>query len=51
MKVVTLCREGSCCPVVKIMKEQVEIGEKGNACVLTMAQWETLKDKILKKEL
>ena len=51
MKVVSLCSAGSCCPVVKITSEQVEIGEKDNTCVLTMAQWETLKDKILKKEL
>jgi len=37
--------------VVKITDEQVEIGEKDNTCVLTKAQWETLKEKILKKEL
>jgi hypothetical protein len=29
----------------------VEIGEKDNTCVLTKEQWETLKDKILKREL
>jgi hypothetical protein len=51
MKVVNLCSEGGCCPVVKITDAQVEIGEKGNSCVLTKEQWETLKDKILKKEL
>ena len=51
MKIVTLCREGSCCPVVKITDAHVEIGEKDNTCVLTKAQWETLKEKILKKEL
>lgn len=51
MKIVTLCKEGSCCPVVKIMETQVEIGEKDNTCVLTKAQWETLKGKILNKEL
>ena len=51
MKIVTLCREGSCCPVVKITDEHVEIGEKDNTCVLTKEQWETLKEKILKKEL
>ncbi|MBA7619830.1 hypothetical protein ES703_27171 [subsurface metagenome] len=51
MEVVTLCREGSCCPVVKITEKQVEIGEKDNTCVLTKAQWETLKEKILNKEL
>ncbi len=51
MKIVTLCREGSCCPVVKITEERVEIGEKGNTCILTKTQWETLKDKILNKEL
>jgi hypothetical protein len=29
----------------------VEIGEEGNNCVLTREQWETLKEKILEKEL
>lgn len=51
MKIVTLCREGSCCPIVKVTDEHVEIGEKNNLCILTREQWETLKDKILKKEL
>ncbi len=50
MKVVTLCSSGSCCPVVKIGEKQVEIGERGNLCILTMEQWETLKQKILRKE-
>lgn len=51
MKVVSLCNQSGCCPVVKVTDVQVEIGEKGNSCVLTKEQWETLKDKILKKEL
>ena len=51
MKVVSLCSGSECCPVVKITDAQVEIGEKGNSCVLTKEQWETLKDKIFKKEL
>ncbi len=51
MKVVTLCREGSCCPVVRIKENRVEIGEKDNTCILTKEQWETLKEKILNKEL
>jgi hypothetical protein len=49
-KVITLCKQGSCCPVVKITDTQVEIGEKGNLCVLTIAEWNTLKEKILNKE-
>jgi hypothetical protein len=49
-KVITLCKQGSCCPVVKITATQVEIGEKGNLCVLTIAEWNTLKEKILNKE-
>jgi hypothetical protein len=49
MKIVTLCKEGSCCPVVKITDNKVEIGEKGNLCVLAIEQWQTLKDKINKK--
>ena len=51
MKIVSLCREGSCCPVVKVMDTQVEIGEKDNVCVLTMIEWEILKEKISNKEL
>jgi len=50
MKIVTLCREGSCCPVVKIEKDYVEIGEEGNLCKLTTSEWETLKSKILNHE-
>ena len=51
MKIVTLCREGSCCPVVKLTDECVEIGEKDNVCVLTKGEWETLKSKIIHEEL
>ena len=51
MEIVKLCKEGSCCPVVKITDAQVEIGERDNTCVLTKAQWEILKEKILNKEL
>jgi hypothetical protein len=50
MKLVTLCNAGSCCPVVKIKDTQVEIGEEGNLCVLTLEQWEVLREKILKGE-
>ncbi len=48
-KIITLCKEGSCCPVIRITDEKVEIGEKGNLCVLTVAEWNTLKEKILSK--
>ncbi len=51
MKIVSLCKEGSCCPVVKIADEHVEIGEKDNVCVLTKSEWETLKQKILNREI
>ena len=51
MKIVSLCKPGSCCPTVKIMDTQVEIGEAENTCILTKEQWETLKEKILGKEL
>ncbi len=50
LKIVTLCQKGSCCPVVKIEAERVEIGEEGNLCVLTRAEWEVLKAKVLKGE-
>jgi len=51
MKIVTLCGGTTCCPVVKISEECVEIGEKDNVCVLTKAQWEALKKKIMSKEV
>ena len=51
MNIVNLCKDGSCCPVVKIDEQQVEIGEKGNLCVLTRSEWETLKQKIANGEL
>lgn len=51
MKIVSLCQPGTCCPVVKITDEYVEIGEKDNVCVLTREQWQTLKEKILAGEI
>ena len=51
MKIVNLCSCGSCCPVVKITDDHIEIGEEGNLCVLTSEEWETLKSKILNKEM
>ncbi len=51
MKIVTLCGQDSCCPVVKLTDKHVEIGEKDNLCVLTKTEWETLKTKIINKEV
>jgi hypothetical protein len=51
MKIITLCREGSCCPVVKLADDHVEIGEEGNLCILTRDEWETLKSKIINSEV
>ena len=51
MKIVKLCAAGSCCPAVKVDNDRVEIGEAGNICTLTRAEWELLRDKILNKEL
>ncbi len=50
MKIVELCGSGHC-PVVKIADDRIEIGEKDNVCVLTTAEWEVLKQKVLSKEL
>jgi len=50
LKIVSLCGKDHC-PVVKIDEESVEIGEEGNACVLTMGEWEALKQKILNREI
>ena len=51
MKVVSLCGGCSCCPVVKITGEKVEIGEEGNLCVLNLDEWQTLKAKVLAEEI
>jgi hypothetical protein len=51
MKIVNLCSCGSCCPVVNLDDKRVEIGEEGNLCVLTLDEWETLKKKILNREM
>jgi len=51
MNIVNLCSCGSCCPVVKVDDDHVEIGEEGNLCVLTSEEWETMKSKILSKEI
>ena len=51
MKVINLCSQGSCCPVVKLADDHVEIGEEGNLCKLTLGEWETLKSKILSNEI
>ena len=51
MKIVKLCREGSCCPEVKVTDSEVTIGEKENTCTLTREQWEILKEKIVNQEL
>ncbi|MGI2336667.1 MAG: hypothetical protein ACRKGH_08545 [Dehalogenimonas sp.] len=50
MKLITLCAKGSCCPVVKVYEDKVEIGEEGNLCTLTQEQWATLKAKIQANE-
>jgi len=51
MKIVDLCSCGSCCPVVNLADDHVEIGEEGNLCVLTLDEWESLKRKILNNEM
>lgn len=51
MKIVDLCSCVSCCPVVNLADDHVEIGEEGNLCVLTLDEWESLKRKILNNEM
>jgi hypothetical protein len=51
MKIVKLCREGTCCPAVKVFDDRVEIGEDQNTCVLSADEFEILKEKILSKEI
>lgn len=50
-RIIELCKECDKCPVVEISDTQVKIGEKGNLCVLTKEQFETLKEKIKAEEL
>ena len=50
MKIVNLCGSGHC-PVVELVDDHVEIGEKDNTCVLTRIEWEALKQKIVNKEI
>ena len=47
MKVVSLCGKDSCCPEVRVGEDRVEIGEEGNLCVLTVDEWQVLKQKVL----
>jgi len=51
MKIVSLCSDSSCCPVVKLNDDYVEIGEEDNICTLTMSEWETLKEKVIYHEI
>lgn len=51
MKVVKLCREGSCCPAVSMFEDRVEIGEDENTCILTADEFAILKEKILAREI
>ena len=51
MKEVKLCREGTCCPAVRVAEDRVEIGEDENTCILTADQFEILKEKILNGEI
>lgn len=51
MKIVKLCREGSCCPAVKVYEDKVEIGEDENTCILKADEFDILKEKILSGEI
>ena len=51
MKIVTLCKEGSCCPVVKLDDTHVEIGEERKPLHLNLEEWETMKSKIINSEI
>lgn len=51
MKIVEFCSKCSKCPVIKLYDDKVEIGEEGNLCVLTLEQFEDLKQKVLDREV
>lgn len=52
---VSLCIGEVCvpakCPEVDIQEDKVIIGEKKNVCILTRAQFEVLRKKILNGEI
>jgi hypothetical protein len=50
-QVFTFCCGGKKCPVVKITKDNVQIGEEGNLCILKTEDWESLKKKILEGKI
>ncbi len=50
-KIVNLCGNSGCCPMIKLTNDHVEIGEEGNLCVLNISEWEALKSNILTGEL
>ena len=50
-KIVNLCPNDKCCPVVEIDDDCVKVGEAGNLCILKVEEWETLRRKILDGEL
>lgn len=50
-RIVTFCSGKHCCPVVRFTEKDVQIGEKGNLCILKKEDWESLKKKILDGQL
>ena len=48
---VYLCGEKGCCPFVEKKDGEVQIGEGGNMCTLSINEFDTLKNKIIKGEL
>lgn len=49
-KIAELCNSGLY-PVLKKADGRVEIGKKGSQCILSRADWETLKVKHIDKEI
>ena len=50
-RIVNLCGDKGCCPVVELKDDEVIIGEDGNLVTLTNEEWNTLKAKIIAGEL
>lgn len=50
-KIYQLCHTRECCPVVELGEGGVRIGEEGNQVHLKPAEWEALRQGILKGEL
>lgn len=51
LRIVELCGKDGCCPRVELDDQEVRIGEPGNQVRLSLAEWQTLRAKVLQGDL